>query len=141
LLLEQQRVASALRLLREAVDVNPTQPTFSLGLARIYAEQRDYAAALGVIDKAGAAAHRADFQALRGAMLQRLGRHAEAVSAYQEALQKSSQPGGTWAGLGVSLEAVGRHAEAAQAYKRALALGPLPQQLRDYAEDRIRALQ
>jgi MSHA biogenesis protein MshN len=141
LLLEQQRVGSALRLLREAVDANPAQPTFSLGLARVYVEQRDYPAALAVIDKAGAAGQGADFQALRASVLQRLGRHAEAVTAYQAALTKSVQPGGTWTGLGISLEALGRSGEAAQAYKRALGAGPLAPELREYAETRIRALQ
>jgi MSHA biogenesis protein MshN len=141
LLLEQHRVGSAMRLLREAVDANPAQPTFSLGLARVYAEQRDYPAALAVIEKAGAAGQGADFQALRGTVLQRLGRHADAVTAYQSALTKSVQPGGTWTGLGISLEALGRRGEAAQAYKHALGAGPLPAELRDYAEARIRALQ
>jgi MSHA biogenesis protein MshN len=141
LLLEQQRVPSALRLLREAVDTNPSQPIFSLGLARVYAEQREYPAALEVLDKAGASAQGAEFQALRGTVLQRLGRHAEAVRAYHNALERSSQPGGTWTGLGISLEALGRHGEAAQAYQRALGAGPLPRELRDYAEARIRALQ
>ena len=94
-----------------------------------------------MIEKAGAAAQGAEFQVLRGAVLQRLGRHAEAVTAYQDALQKSAQPGGTWTGLAISLEALGRHGEAAQAYQRALAAGPMPAQLRDYAEGRIKALQ
>jgi MSHA biogenesis protein MshN len=141
LLLEQQRVASALRLLREAVEADPEQPLFSLGLARVYAEQREYPAALAVIDKAGPAAQGADFQVLRAAVLQRLGRHAEAVGAYEDALKKSPQTAGTWTGLAISLEALGRHVDATQAYQRALAVGPLPQQLRDYAEARIRALQ
>jgi tetratricopeptide (TPR) repeat protein len=141
LLLEQHRVSNALRLLQEAVDANPAQPTFSLGLARIYAEQREYAAALAVLDKSGPAARGAEFQVLRAAVLQRLGRHAEAVSTYQEVLQKSAQPGGTWTGLGISLEAVGRRSEAAQAYHHALAAGLLPAELRDYAEARIKALQ
>lgn len=141
LLLEQQRVASAMRLLREAVDANPTQPTFSLGLARVYAEQRDYPSALAVIEKAGASAQGGEFQVLRAAVLQRLGRHEEAVSAYEQALQKpAQQAGGNWTGLAISLEALGRQTEAAQAYKRALGAGPLPPEVRDYAEARIRAL-
>ena len=141
LLLEQQRVAAAMRLLREAVELNPGHPVFAPGLARIYIEQRDYSSALSVIDKAGAAAQAADFQALKAAVLQRLGRHAEAVAAYQDAVQKSAQPGGTWAGLGISLEAVGRPADALEAYRRALGAGPLPAELRNYTEDRIRVLQ
>lgn len=141
LLLEQQRVATAMRLLREAVELDPGHPVFAPGLARIYVEQRDYSSALSVIDKAGAAAQAADFQALKAAVLQRLGRHAEAVAAYQDAVQKSAQPGGTWAGLGISLEAVGRPTDAVQAYRRALGAGPLPAELRNYTEDRIRVLQ
>jgi MSHA biogenesis protein MshN len=141
LLLEQQRVSSALRLLREGVETNPTQAVFALGLARVYAEQREYPAALGVIDKAGAAANAAEFQVLRGAILQRLARHDEAVSAYEAALRSSpQQPAGTWTGLAISLEALGRREDALQAYRRALGAAALTGELRDYAESRIRAL-
>lgn len=141
LLLEQQRVDAAKRVVGEAVKVNPGHPIFSLALARIHAEQRDYKAALEVIDMAGPVAQNADFQALRGAVLQRLGRHADAVAAYQNAVRDAPQSGGTWTGLGISLEAVGRNADAAQAYQRALGAGPLASEVRDYAEARIRALQ
>jgi MSHA biogenesis protein MshN len=141
LLLEQQRVDAALRVLREAVAVNPSQPTFSLALARIHVEQRDYRLALEVIDKAGSAAQSADFQALRGAVLQRLGRHGEAVSAYQKAVLGAPHAAGNWTALGISLEALGRSAEAAQAYQRALGAGPIAAELREYAQARIRALQ
>jgi MSHA biogenesis protein MshN len=139
LLLEQQRVDVALRLLREAVELHPSQAAFALALARVYAEQRDYPAALAVLEKAGDAAERGDFQALRAAILQRQGRHAEAVNAYHSALKSAEQPG-TWTGLGISLEATGRQAEAAQAYQRALGMGALPPELKDYAEARVRAL-
>jgi len=141
LLLDHQRVEEALRLLREAVAVNPSQPTFSLALARIHAEHRDYKSALDVMDKSGASAEAADFQALRGAVLQRLGRHAEAVSAYRKAVEGAPQHGGTWTGLAISLEAIGRYTEASQAYQRALGAGPIARELRDYAEARIKALQ
>jgi MSHA biogenesis protein MshN len=145
LLLEQHRVENAQRVLREALEANPAQPTFALALARIHAEQREYQAALAVLDKAGGGgpggAQFSDFQALRAAVLQRLGRHAEAASAYEGALQSSMQPPGTWTGYGISLEALGRRAEAAQAYERALAAGPMPAELRDYTEGRLKGLQ
>jgi MSHA biogenesis protein MshN len=141
LLLEQQRVDAALRVLREAVAVNPSQPTFSLALARVHVEQRDYRLALEVIDKSGTAAQSADSQALRGAVLQRLGRHGEAVSAYQKAVLGAPYAAGNWTALGISLEALGRSAEAAQAYQRALGSGPIAAELREYAQARIRALQ
>jgi MSHA biogenesis protein MshN len=141
LLLEQRRMDAALATLREAVALHPGQPTFSLALARVHAEKRDYRAALDVMEKAGSVAQSVEFLAFRGAVLQRLGRHAEAVSAYQIALQSAPRSGATWMGLGISLEALGRHAEAAQAYQHALGAGPLASEVRDYAQARIRALQ
>src|SRR6266513_1976206 len=79
MLLEQRRVEAARRLLQEALAVNAAQPAFAVALASIYTEQRDYRNALEVLDKAGPAARNAEFQAMRGAVLQRLGKHAEAV--------------------------------------------------------------
>jgi MSHA biogenesis protein MshN len=141
LLIEQRRLSSAQRLLQEGLAVNPEQPVFALALARILVGQRDYAAALEVLERAGSAAS-ADFQAMRGAVLQRLGRHADAVNAYQNALQAGGmQPATTWIGLGISLENLGRKSEAVLAYRRALAAGPIAQEARDYAESRARALE
>jgi MSHA biogenesis protein MshN len=140
LLLEQQRVDAAKRVLTEALAGNPGQATFALTLARILAEQRDYLGAIDVMDRAGSISKNADFQSVRGAVLQRLGRHPEAVEAYQAAVQGAAQPATTWVGLGISLEAVGRKAEAAHAYRRSLG-GGLTREVRDYAESRVRALE
>ncbi len=141
LMLEQRRVDVAQKLLQEGLALNPAQPTFALALARIHAGQREYAAALEVLERAGPAEGNADFQAMRGAVLQRLGRHAEAVDAYQNALRTGPQPATAWIGLGMSLESLGRKAEAVTAYRRALAAGPIALEARDYAESRARALE
>src|SRR5438094_1214141 len=141
MLLEQHRVEAARRLLQEALAINPAQPAFAVALARIYTEQRDYRNALEVLDKAGPAARNAEFQAMRGAVLQRLGKHAEAVEAYQNAIRIAPQPGTTWIGLAISLETLGRRPEAAQAYRRALDAGSLAAEAREYAEGRARALE
>jgi MSHA biogenesis protein MshN len=141
LLLEQRRVDVARRLLQEALALNPAQATFALALARIHAEQRDYLAALDVMDRAGSVARNADFQALRGAVLQRLSRHGEAVEAYENAIRGGAQPATTWVGFGISLEALGRRPDAAHAYRRALAAGPIAPEAREYAENRARALE
>jgi MSHA biogenesis protein MshN len=141
LLLEQQRVDAAKRLLQDALALDPEQGTFALALARIHVEHRDYTAALEVMERAGSVARNADFQALRGAVLQRLARHGEAVEAYQNAIRGGAQPATTWVGLGISLEGVGRRGEAALAYRRALAAGPIAPEAREYAESRARALE
>jgi MSHA biogenesis protein MshN len=142
LLLEQRRLELAQRLLREALAINPEQPTFALAAARIHAGQREYSAALEVLERAGPAPGNPDFQAMRGAVLQRLGRHGEAVDAYQQAVRGgAAQPATTWIGLAISLESLGRKNEAATAYRRALAGGPLAQEAREYAENRARSLE
>jgi MSHA biogenesis protein MshN len=141
LLLEHQRVDSARHLLQEGLAINPAQATFAFGLARIYVEQRDFHTALEVMDRVGLAAHNPEFQALRGAVLQRLGRHSEALEAYDHAIRSGKPAATTWIGLGISLEAVGRRSDAAQAYRRALAAGPVAAEAREYAESRARALQ
>ena len=141
LLIEQRRLHEAQRLLQDALTLNPEQPTLALTLARILVGQREYGAALQVLERAGPASG-ADFQAMRGAVLQRVGRHADAVNAYQSALQTgAAQPATSWIGLGISLESLGRKSEAVLAYRRALAAGPLAQEARDYAESRARALE
>ena len=72
--------------------------------------------------------------------LQRLGRHAEAIDAFERAARLADQPGTTWVAMGISLEAVGRNADALQAYRRSIGAGLAAQAVRSYAENRIRAL-
>jgi len=141
LLLEQERVGVAHRVLHQGLAINPEQPAFALAMARLYVGQREYGAALEVLDRAGSANASADFQAMRATVLQRLGRYADAVEAYQNALRGGTQPATTWVGLGISLEALGRRREAAQAYRRALTAGPIAAETRNYAEGRARALE
>lgn len=141
LLLEQQRVSTARGLLLDTLAANPEQASFVLALARIHAMGRDYAGALAVLERAAAVGQAADFQAFRGAMLQRLGRHEEALVAYQNALRDGMPPATAWIGYAISLEAVDKRAEAAQAYRRALEVGPIAAEAREYAEARARALE
>ena len=82
----------------------------------------------------------ADYQLLLGAVLQRLGRHAEAADALHNAVELKKQPAATWVALGVSLEVAGRKAQAVEAYRRSLLAGASNQDTRSYAETRIRAL-
>jgi MSHA biogenesis protein MshN len=141
-LLEQGRTDHARRLLEQGLKLEPSHPEFALGLARLHTAERDYPAALQVMDRVGpAASANSNFQALRGAVLQRLGRHTEAAEAYKSALRASPQQATSWLGLAISYEALGRGAEAADLYRRALRAGPLAPDAREYAEARVLALQ
>ena len=102
-------------------------------------ESKEYESALSVLQGANTAgASRADFQALVGAVQQRLGHHREAMEAYQAALRLFSASGSSWMGLGISLEALGHRPEAAEAFRRAIDTGSLTAELRDFAEARLR---
>jgi MSHA biogenesis protein MshN len=139
--LERGQLESARRLLQDGLTLDPTQPDFAFAMARILVERRDFPGALEVMERAAAAAaNHADFSALRGTILQQLGRHMEAADAYQTALQAQSAMPNAWVGLGISLEALERRPEAAEAFRRALAAGPASDDLKAFAERRIRAL-
>jgi MSHA biogenesis protein MshN len=141
LLLEQRRVLGAEQLLQDALALDPAQPAFALALARIHAGRREFKAALEVMDRAGPVSGNPDFHAMRAAVLQRLGRHGEAVDEYQGALNAGGQAPGTWIGFGISLEALGRKSDALLAYRRALAAGPIAPEAREYAEGRAKSLE
>ncbi len=75
-------------LLPEQMDERLRTRLTDAGLARVYvleSRRPSDMRALDVLDHAGSSAPSADFHALRGAVLQRLGRHAEAVDAYRRA--------------------------------------------------------
>jgi Flp pilus assembly protein TadD len=139
--LEQRRLDMAERMLREAVAVDPGHTQFVGALARLYVERRDYGAAVDLLERSGSAGRTGEALATRGFALQRLGRHAEAVAAYQGAVEAAPQPGTTWVGYAISLEALGQKTAAAQAYRRSLGTPQLTAEVRDYAERRIRALE
>jgi MSHA biogenesis protein MshN len=139
--LEQQKVEEARRLLQDGVALNPGNARFATVLARILVERRDYAGALGVLNGVKAPVQSdAEYQALRGTVLQRLGAHPEAVEAFQAALRAAPQNGAAWMGLGSSLEAIGRRQDAAEAFRRAADSASLNADTKSYAEQRARQL-
>jgi MSHA biogenesis protein MshN len=142
LYLEQRRVDEALRHLQEGLDARPAYSPFAVTLARIHVDRRNYDEALRVLEQSKATAQgSADLHALRGAVLQRQARHAEAADAYRQALSSGVQTGTSWVGLGISLEAMGRLPEAAEAFRRGIATGGLTADVRAYVDQRLPHLQ
>jgi MSHA biogenesis protein MshN len=142
LLLERSRVEDARRLMQEGLAINPESATLAIGLARLYASRRDYANALDALKGVQAVAGgRADYHALAGTILQRMGRNKEAVDSYSSALKIAPGSGTSWVGMAISLEALERRGDAAESFRRAVATGSLAPEVRDYAEQRARSLQ
>jgi hypothetical protein len=142
LLLESRRIDEAQQFLQEGLSLNPDRSAYAMLLARIQVERGDLQGAHDLLSKhAGSAANNADYHALDAAVLQRLGRHKEAVSGYQAALRLAPRAGLWWMGMGISLQADNRSAEALDAFKRAKSAGGLSPDLLAFVDQRMKQLQ
>jgi MSHA biogenesis protein MshN len=141
LLVEAKRHGEAERLLQEGIALAPTQIGFAMALARLQVD-RDPALAAATLRKSVDYAHGSpDYIAFLAALLQRQGRHDEAIEQFQTALRLRPGAGVWWLGLGISLQAVNRTADAQDAYRRARTTNNLTPELAAFAEQRIKQLQ
>jgi MSHA biogenesis protein MshN len=142
LLLENRRIDEAQQLLQEGLSLAPDRSAYAILLARIQVERGDVQGAHDLLSKhAGGAANNADYHAFDAALLQRLGRHKEAVSEYEAALRLAPGAGVWWMGLGISLQADNRGTEALDAYRRAKSVGGLSPDLLAFVDQRMKQLQ
>jgi MSHA biogenesis protein MshN len=86
------------------------------------------------------AASDAQYRGFYATLLQRDGRHAEAVDHYLAALH--DEPGNTsWlVGIGISLQAQDRFADAREAFERAKLVGQLSPELSEFVDQRLKQL-
>ena len=141
LLLQSNRNADAEHALQDGLKRNIKNSGFAMLLARIQVERDASWSALLVLQKTLPYAERqADYRAFVAALLQRLGRHKEAVMHYQAAVQLSPNSGVWWMGLGISLQALQRNDEARVAFSRALESHTLNADLQAYVKQQLKAL-
>lgn len=139
LLLENKRNADAERVLQDGLKHNPKHSGFAMLLARLQVERNELALALETLQKAlPYADQQPDYQAFVAALLQRQGRHKEAITHYQIALQLSPNSGVWLMGLGISLQAVQRNEEARDAFKRAIESRTLSAELQAFVKQQIK---
>jgi len=139
---DAKRYGLAEQLLQEGLQLNIAPATQAMALARVQVERGDQVAALATLEKyAPYAVNSGEYHGFHAALLQRVGRHAEAVSQFQSAL-KTHPNQATWLmGAGISLQAEKRYAEAEQAYSRARASNALTPELQAFVDQRLRQLQ
>ena len=141
LLLDSRRNNEAEQLVRKALEINPRQPRHAMVLARLEVERGEVTGAINTM--VGALPYvqtDPDFHAFLAALLQREGRHREAVDYYRVALR--DVPGnGVWImGLGISLRAANQSAEARDAFQRAIDSKQLAPELLEFVERQLREL-
>jgi len=139
LLLERRQIDAAQRLLEEGLVLYPGEVQFATVLARILVERGDLARALSVLESTPQGAKSVEHQTMLGAVLQRLGRHAEAVQAFENASRIGVASAATLVAMGVSYERLGQKSDAVRAYERSLT-AQASDEVRGYAQNRIRAL-
>lgn len=138
--LEEKRAAQAEKLLRDGIQLQPNENSFSMALARLEVERGDVDAALATLGQARTSAgDEADYHGFYAALLQRAGRHAEAIEHYQLALRQR-EAANWFVGMGISLEAAKRTGDAEQIYRRAQQSAGLTPELHDFASQRLQQL-
>jgi MSHA biogenesis protein MshN len=141
LLLDSGRNNDAEQLLREALTINPHQPRHAMVLARLEVDRGDVTGAVNTM--VGALPYvqsDPDFFAFLAALLQREGRHREAVDYYRTALRDVPGNGVWMMGLGISLRASNQAAEAREAFQRALDSSQLSPALQEFVRRQLREL-
>ena len=142
LLLENRRMDEAQQVLQEGLSLNPGRSAYAMLLARIQVERGDLQGAHEILSRhAGSATGDADYYAFDAALLQRLGRHKEAVAGYQSALKLAPRAGLWWMGMGISLQADKRNPEALDAFRQAKSAGGLSPDLLAFVDQRMKLLQ
>lgn len=140
-LLLNNRGAYAERVLQEGLKLKPLQTDFSMALARMQVVRGDVAHALETLQKNLAQAdNKPEYQAFYAALLQREGRHKEAVTHYQIAVQQAPRNGIWLMGYGISLQVVERMADAKVAYQQALATQTLSPELTAFVQQKLKGL-
>ncbi len=141
LLLEGKRSADAERVLQEGLKDRPEQTGFAMLLARLQVERGAVEQAMATLEGSlSYAGNLANYQAFVAALLQRQGRHKEAVNHYQLALQLVPNNGVWLMGIGISLQGLQRSADAREAFRRALDSQTLSPDLQKFVQQKLRAL-
>ena len=142
LLLEARKFGDAERVLQDGLALAPAQIGFAATLARLEVDRGDIVKAVATLKQGlDYAQSNADYRAFLAALLQREGRHEEAVEQFQAALRLKPALGVWWLGLGMSLQAVDRIADAQEAYRRARGAPNIHPELAALADQRLKQLQ
>lgn len=141
LLLEDKRHDDAIGILQDGLKADKNYPALAMMLARLQVDKGDLRPAVETLQHTlPHAIDRADYQAFLAALLQREGRHKEAIEHYFVALRKSPQNGLWWMGIAISMQADNRVGDARDAFGRAKASSSLSPELIAFIDKKLSQL-
>lgn len=149
LLVEAKRFSEAEQQLQEGLKVDAgldaNRPGLAMMLARLQVERGDTRAGLDTLQRSlpdvqENTVEHADYQAFLAALLQRDGRHGDAIEHYLQALRAMPQSGIWLMGIGISLQAENRLQDAQEAFQRAKTSNTLSPDLQAFVEQRLKQL-
>jgi MSHA biogenesis protein MshN len=140
-LVEGNSVHEAMALLRDGVRLSPARSSLWSTLARLELEQGDAGKAMKTLEEGlPAAAEDGQYNAFYAVLLQRAGRHDDAVRYFITALRSDPAMPNWLVGAGISLQAVGKSGDALEAFTRARDGGRLQGSVLAFVEQRIEQL-
>lgn len=141
LLVENKHAGEAMTLLQDGVRIAPEQNGFVMALARLQVESGDRHSALQTLELGQKyAMDDAEYAGFYAALLQRDGRHEEAVSRYLTALRGDPANTSWLVGVGISLQALDKNSDAREAFERARQVGQLSPEVASFVDQRLRQL-
>ena len=139
LLLESGQIEPATVVLQVGLEVQPTQSSWAMSLARLQVDQSNLNGALQTLEHSlPAAANNAAYYGFLGHVQQRLKLYRESISAYQKSTALAPGDGRWWLGLGLGFEGEGMTTEAKEAFLRARQAANLSPQLLQLIEQKLR---
>jgi MSHA biogenesis protein MshN len=125
-------------VLQDGLAALPKQAAWALLLSRLQAERGDNAGALKTLENAQQQAPATpELEGAVGAVLQRLGRHAEAEQHFANATRIEPAKARWWLGLALAHEAQGKTADARTAFQHAAGLRNLAPDLQVFVEQKL----
>lgn len=141
LYLEAQRKDESEVLVRDGLRAGIRPPSWVMLLARLEADRGDVAGAVATLQThLDVGRENGDYLSLLGTLLQKQGRHKEAVDQYQAAIALGAAKPTWFMGQGISLRELGRREEASAAFHRALEGEGMSAELKVFLERQIAAL-
>lgn len=138
LLMDSGRYQEAELLLQAGLKLGPANPDLPMQLARAQVAGGKNTEALATLEQGlPTAGDAADYHAFYAALLQKQGRHDQAVSHYITALRSDPMQPNWLIGAGISLRATNRLNDAAEAFQRAISSGELTPQVAEFASQQL----